>query len=256
MDQQIENKLRQLFPKLLKENLMAFNNLVVPPHRHNAVDSPQLKSGELIPYNILDIDTVQNLTEEAPNGTIGLFDFSNNTTNPTLSLRSWGILLRLSNFWNEFNIADFYIDVAKLTPQTILNGATDTVIFDSIGNQLGGNFDTTTGIFSTALPPTPPPNNNLILESWYMVTASVGVIPSNALGVVGISIVVDGLLRNGIVMKNPGVPFSLPISCLLEVPIFTDIKIQVTNNTGASIDLDVGANSNYWKLKQIPGQAI
>lgn len=256
MEQIIENKIREIFPQLLKDNLMSFSNQTVPPHKHNAVDSPQLKSADLIPYQIFDVTTINNLTEQAPNGTIGLFDYSNNTTNPALSLRSWGILLRLSNFWNTFNIADFYLDVGKVTSQVIANGVTATVVYDQIYNQLGGDFDTATGIFSTTLPPLPPPNNNLILESWYMVTACVGIIPTTATGNLAMIIVVDGVDRNSVVFFNRGTTFSATISCLLEVPIESDIKIQIINNTGGNISTAVGQVVTWFKIKQIPGQVI
>ncbi len=43
-----EQKIKEMFPQLLQDNLMSFSNLVVPPHRHNGVDSPTIPIQNII----------------------------------------------------------------------------------------------------------------------------------------------------------------------------------------------------------------
>jgi len=248
-------------------------SFATPRHYHNGSDSPQIKSSDLLPYpinpRINDFD--QNIT-----GTQFFFDESN-LIDPldATTFYYWGQKLFLgnngyydgtsitpTNSYTTINLADFYLDSGQTISQTINAGSTDTIVFDSMNFQkpTGAYYDFVnpiTGEFKTV---NNPRGNNQIYGAfedpiWYLVTASVGIVPQAAVAgeTADINIEVDGNIinYNTFYFVGPVEPIVVTISTLVTTPIENNIRISVTNGSTSPIDTTGSNQVTYFKLKQL-----
>jgi len=243
--------IQKMIDDTIKRTLMSNTNEIVPRHTHNGADSPRIPYSNISPYPPLNVNNIGTSLGQTQAGSTAMFDFSGNLVNPSLPLWSWGPLFFLNNQWNSLDVADFYVDVYQLASnQTITNGSADIVIFDTIGTQYPGEYDIATGKYE---PIEDSSGNTFIYPGYYLVTASVGITPTNALGYVDIMVDIDGTIKADKVVKNPGIDFTMDISVLLKDDITDYIAIQIGNGTGASIDTVNNQSVTYFKVKKIPG---
>lgn len=267
MEQQIEQKIKDMFPQLLKDNLMSFSNLVVPPHRHNAVDSPQIASSTLLPYTLTTStqNSIPFISSKAIPGSIALFDFSTNEPTPG-NFFNWGMDIFLGNdngqyTFSELNLADFWLDAIQLTPQTIGANSTATIIYDNDQNitKPTGAYNTATGLFSVVnnTKGQPQTYGGWNQPGWYLVTTSVALTPNTSgLGdYATINIVVDGtvVVSNRCYYIYTTLPVIATISALINTNITSNIKITVENHSAVSVSTNITNISkyNYFKIKQL-----
>lgn len=178
-----------------------------PYHQHIGPDSPQIKSNNLVPYTILR-DQNRVLPDTNIKGKIFLWDYSRSMLQ---ALWNWGINIFLGlnedgtgNGWEHHNIADFYCSAELVSVQTIADATTEVILWDSgvFNRPLG--YDPLTGQFN-ALQDPQNPSSTIIYNSWYLVTASVGITPSAPGGSVDINIEVDGSTPQYVTVANPGI---------------------------------------------------
>lgn len=248
MDKQ---QIQKMIDDTIARTLMSNTNEIVPRHMHNGSDSPRIPFSNISPYSPLNINNIGTSLGATQAGGSALFDFSGNLVNPSLPLWSWGPMWYLNNQWNSLDIADMYLDVYQLSSnQTIANGDADIIIFDTVGSQYPGDYDTGTGKFEPILN---DDGDKFSYPGFYLVTASVGITPTNALGYVDIIVDVDGTTKADKVVANPGIDFTADISVLLKDSITDYISIRIGNGTGASIDTVNSQPITYFKIKRIPG---
>ena len=244
-------QIQKMIDDTIARTLMSNTNEIVPRHMHNGADSPRIPFSNISPFAPLNANNIGTSLGATQAGSNTLFDFSDNLINPTLSNWSWGPMWYLNNQWNSLDIADFYVDVYQLASnQTIANGDIDIILFDTIGSQYPGEYDVATGKFEPIL------NNagdKFIYPGYYLVTASIGITPTNALGFIDIVVEVDGDTKADKVVANPGIDFSVDISVLLKDDITDYIAIRIGNGTGASIHTVNSQPVTYLKVKKIPG---
>lgn len=164
--QEILNLIQQEVPKVIKETLMADNNLVVPRHQHNGVDSPQIpiKNILIVPGTGLPLQAGNNFY----NFYIDPVDY-NLTLIPNATVHASGnadFYIGFSSTSTVFN--NVYINSDESFQTSVIDG-TDTNVFlqipavtnnavaDVVGSateQLtttGKNF-TATGVFALSIP--------------------------------------------------------------------------------------------------------
>lgn len=239
MNEELQNQIENI----IDEKLMSFTNMTVPPHRHNAVDSPRIASSDLYPY-VTDT-TVFTVPPENPNGTIRYYNFTENTT-PSYN---FGEFIYLNNQLNRLSISDFYLSAATAS-QTINDGNNDTIIFqNSFQVSPSGAYSTTTGVFSAV-------NNSngtpMVYDDWFLVTATVLLDSGVAGGTFTISIVADGSLSPQSSVVYPGIAdsFTLQISQALYLSGISTLEIKVANNSGSSRDV-IGFFETRLSIKQL-----
>lgn len=146
----IQNEIKAMFPKLLKENLMAFSNMVVPQHRHNKVDSPAVNS--------FDINTSNSEGFIFPfasgvDGSVKIFaDYPNNLLYIGYAKTPPDVSLQMSSFKNIF-IEGSGQDVGDNITLAFDNGT------DASGSSLDANLQqwVASGDFAIQLPDTTRP---------------------------------------------------------------------------------------------------
>ncbi len=131
MDEQIRNTIREMFPQLFRDNLNNFSGVFASTETHNGVNSPRIKPEDLLPYTSTSVTPLTTL----PDGTFIMYDgFQNSFVAP--SNYDYGFQLYLNGVWNKLNLADYYIIAqGQNSTQTINNGATATILFDSFVTQ-------------------------------------------------------------------------------------------------------------------------
>lgn len=242
-------------------------------HRHTGGgDGLQIRSSDLIPYTIsTNIFSARNnnlaILNPSRQGSIELFDFSRQQ--PVDNYYNWGMNVFLGNdtvggsiinVWSELNLADFYVNALQSVSQTIAGSTIETIIFDIANvSKPNGAYDAMTGIFSVVNNQDGKPQTYTGYKNpvWYLVTASVGVVPSAAsLGEsIDISVVVDGSVKhtNTFYFVGPTEPIIATISVLLVDPIQNEIHIEIDNGSANSIDTTATGPGlvTYFKIKQL-----
>lgn len=261
----------------------------VPFHHHNGSDMVQVASDTLIPYGIimdLNINPLERaIVANTPAGTVTLFDYSQNYYTPPsgmlpgLTYYDWGLSTYLGNtnselfssltqnstkIWSDLHLADFYLSVSQVTPQTITAGSTETIIFDALPDGdtwfPQGAYDKTTGFFNTIQ------NKNGYIEVYngfnsptpYLITASVAVGPVTTVSTgdtVIITVSVDGIdvYSNLFSFTTASSTVVATLSTIMFTPITQNIKITLTNNSANDINTDVAGigQFTYFKIKQL-----
>lgn len=211
-----ENDIRQIVQSEIQNYLPTFRNLAVPTHTHNGVDSLQILPENLAAYTPYNLGSSNNLNP-VTDGTWRMF-----TRMP--SSYDYGFQLYTNNKWNILDLANFQLSAqGQNTPQTINNGATATIIFDSFVTQEPSTYyDSTTGIWSLAS------------NSWYLVDATVtfdaGGVPT---GTFTLS-VNDGTLTKSVTVQATDNKQSLHATFIMPGTLLSSPHVSVTNNSGAA----------------------
>lgn len=264
-----EQAIKQLIQNEIQNYLPTFGNLAVPTHTHNGVDSLRVKSADLYPYPV---NQPINYFTPADIGTITLFDFSN-TPNPVDDSTQyyWGIntFLGFDNdgtsvrqSWAEINMADFYVDATQDTPQTISANSPLTIVFDTMNfqkpygsyddfvNPIDGQFKVINGLNGQ-----PCIYGATSVPIWYMVTASVGLVPSGAVAGESADIVVfvDGVAihYNRFYFPTATDSITATISVLMNTPITQELHIDIYNNSANTVDTVANPQVTFLKVKQL-----
>ena len=254
--------------------------MAVPAHTHNGVDSQQIRSSNLIPY---DINPPVSYFDRATQGSILLFDYA---TKPQVvgldPFYNWGERMFLGydiplagtisqQSWSEINYADFYVDAHQTISQNIAGNDDEVIVFNSMNSQkpFSAYNDLINPIDGFFLTIKNPSNQNMIygapeLPVFYMVTAQVQIAPSAGVAqgdYVTIGILVDGVLIHGNVAyfvpdaagNYDTLSISASISVLMTTPILDNICVKIYNQSAVAVSTDVstGSITNYFKIKQL-----
>jgi hypothetical protein len=201
-------------------------SLTVPLHFHRGPDAPQLNPNDFLPYPFTfgEFEFPPNLRD----GSLRAFN-ANSSLEKVPTTWDWGFYFRANGIWNTLDLADFRINAVQSVTQTIANGATDVIIFDteitpSIPTKTqfppNGFYDATTGKWSL-------PSLN-----WYQVCGIVTINATNA-GTFTIR-VYDGSISQSIVYQLPSGISSLAISTIMPGTLLAGVWIDIKNDSGAS----------------------
>lgn len=170
MDEKIKQTIRQMFPQLLKENLMSFSNLTIPPHKHNRVDAPAVTMGDLafdnrgliFPFSTGKVSIISDLTGIAFANYVSSTDF---TLGEADNAQFPGVVPFYDISFNAFNSVGAVVENAtNINEFTIHPDQTDNQIAGSGGNSvesldlITGKVFTATGDFALQLPDTTRPS--------------------------------------------------------------------------------------------------
>lgn len=211
-----EDTIRQIVQSEIQNYLSTFTNLAVPTHTHNGVDSLQILPENLYPYTPYQLGA-SNTLNAITDGTWRMF-----TRMP--DSYDYGFQLYTNDKWNILNLANFQLSAqGQDTPQTINNGATATIIFDSFVTQEPGTYyDSTTGIWSLAS------------TSWYLVDVLVTFDAGGvSTGTFTLS-VNDSTLTKSVTVQATDNKQTLHGTFIMPGTLLSSPNISVTNNSGAA----------------------
>ena len=126
MEQQVIDTIKKNFPQMFQQQVGSFTSLQPSTETHNGVNSPKIKSTDLIPYPIsVSGSTTNTGITKTSSGTINFYQYSG-------VLADWGFNVALGGIWNPFTIVPSAMGATQTTAQTLSTGTTTSVIFDSI----------------------------------------------------------------------------------------------------------------------------
>lgn len=236
-----EDIVRLINSRINSQNLEV-SSLSVSSHTHNGADSQQIQSSSLFPYPT-DF-TVFTIPQDSPDGTIRYYNFANNNT-PSYD---WGEFIWLNNQLNILALSDVSLSSSDVS-QTISDGNTDTIIFQTLYNESpNGAYNDTTGVFSSV--------NNvngipMTYDGWFLVTSNILLDSGTAGGTFTISIVANGVSQSSVTYQGSAESFTLQISQALHLFGINTIEIQITNNSGNSRDVIGGLAESRLQIKQL-----
>lgn len=224
---------------IIDSSLTSFDNLTVPAHTHNGADAPRINPNDFLPY--APWFTNPTATQNAlVNGTWRMYNFYDGSfTAP--SVYDYGFQLYWNNQWNKLDLADFYVSAqGQNSTQTINNGATATILFDSFVTQQPATYYTpATGIWSM-------PEN-----SYYLVDATV----TFAAGGVNTGTftlkINDGTLTKSITFQASANKQTLHATVIMPGTTLTSPHVSVTNNSGAARTTTGAIDECVLSIKQL-----
>lgn len=122
-----EKKVRSI----VSDMLMSFDNMVIPQHRQNGVDSPKINSSDLLPYPIgirqtNGLVTIPTGPTNSQSGTVQFYDLENSPD------RDWGINVALGGIWNPFTIVPSGVGANLSVAQIFANSTPTILIADNV----------------------------------------------------------------------------------------------------------------------------
>lgn len=126
MDKKILQIMQDNFPRMFKEQLGDFSAIQPSTETHNGVNSPRIKSTDLLPYPLSQSGTIPNTPTGFTNltdGTIQFYRYDGVNSD-------WGMDIALGGIWNPFTIVPSAVRAWQETAQTLTTGTSTAIIFD------------------------------------------------------------------------------------------------------------------------------